>query len=141
MTISTRDFGEVEVSKENIYHFSQPIFGFEEFTDYIVLHDEEIGENIVWLQSVQNSGLCFIMMDPSVVAPDFNPVLPEDADKLLGDGDYFCWVIAVIPQNFRDSTVNLKSPVFMNPSTHLAAQIMLEGDYPVRFPIAKGGHS
>ena len=141
MIISTRDFGEVEIKEENIYHFTQPIFGFEEYTKFTLLHDEELGENIVWLQSVQNSGLCFIMMDPSEIAENFTPELPEGAEKLLGEGDCFCWTIAVIPQNVKDATVNLKSPVFMNPNTHNAAQIMLEGDYPVRFPIMKGGHS
>ena len=141
MIINTRDFGEIDVQTENIYRFSQPIFGFEEFTEYVILHDEEIGENIVWLQSTQNPGLCFIMMDPSGLSADFTPVLPAEAHKLLGEGDCYCWAIAVIPQNVKESTINLKSPVFLNPNTHLAAQIMLEGDYPVRFPLTKGGHS
>jgi len=141
MIISSRDFGEVDIKEENIYKFSQPIFGFEEYTEFVLLHDEELGENIVWLQSIQNPNLCFIMMDPSGFAEEFSPALPEGTEKLLGEGDCFCWVIAVIPQNVKGATVNLKSPVFMNPNTHNAAQIMLDGDYPVRFPIMKGGRS
>ena len=141
MIISTRDFGEVEIPKESIYRFSQPIFGFEEYTDYVVLHDEEIGNDIVWLQSVQNASLCFIMMDPSGLNTEFSPELPSGSEELLGEGVYLCWAIAVIPQNTKDSTVNLKSPVFLNPSSRLAAQIILEGDYPVRFPLMDGGNS
>ena len=63
------------------------------------------------------------------------------ADRLLGEGDCYCWVVAVVPENFRDATVNLKSPVYLNTTTQKGAQIILEGDYPVRFPIAKGGES
>jgi len=141
MIIKTRDFGEVEISEEDIYRFTQPIFGFEEYSNYVILQDKEIGEDVVWLQSVQNSGLCFIMMDPGKLMADFIPVLPYGSDKQLGEGDCFCWVIAVIPQNIKDSTVNLKSPIFLNPRDHLAAQIMLEGDYPIRFPLSKGGQN
>ena len=140
MIIGTRDFGEIEISEESVYHFSQPVFGFEEYTDYVLLHDEEIGGDIVWLQSTQKSSLCFIMMDPGVIINGtFAPELPKGSEKLLGEGIYVCWVIAVIPQNIKDATANLKSPVFLNPDSRLAAQIILEGDYPLRFPITNGG--
>ncbi|MBR2876580.1 MAG: flagellar assembly protein FliW, partial [Clostridia bacterium] len=35
-------------------------------------------------------------------------------------------------------TVNLKSPVIINSTTGVAAQIILEQDYPVRQPILEG---
>lgn len=141
MKIQTRDFGEVELCENEVYHFTQPLFGFEEYTQFVTLQDRQLGEDIVWLQSVQAAGLCFIMMNPEKLAPDFQPVLPHGSEKLLGEGDCFCWAVAVIPQNFRDSTVNLKCPVFLNPRSHLGAQIMLEGNYPVRYPLLKGGQS
>ena len=133
MKIKTRDFGEVEMSEKDVYHFTQPLFGFESYTDFVILNDKEIGENIIWLQSVQEKELCFILMDPSGMSASFSPELPVDSEKLLGKGDCLCWVVAVVPQNFKDSSVNLKSPVFINMETHMAAQIMLESDYPVRF--------
>ena len=139
MTIKTRDFGTIEISENMIYHFTQPLFGFEQYTDYVILHDEEIGENIVWLQSVQEPQLCFIMMDPNAVTENYTPSLPAEFDNLLGEGDCFCWVVAVVPEDFRESTVNLRSPVFLNANNNLGAQVILEGDYPVRYPIAKGG--
>ena len=139
MLIKTRDFGEIEVSEESIFHFTQPIFGFEEYTKYAILQDVEIGDHIAWLQSLQNSELCFILIDPSGLSDIFNPVLPQGSVRLLGEGDCFCWVIAVITENLSESTVNLKSPIFMNAETRLAAQIMLDADYPVRHPIMRVG--
>ncbi len=139
MLINTRDFGEIEVQDKAVFHFTQPIFGFEEYTEYAILQDDEIGDNIIWLQSIQNRQLCFILMDPSGLSDVFNPVLPAGSEKLLGDGDCFCWVIAVVSENIKSSTVNLKSPVFINTETKLAAQIMLDEDYPVRHPLMKGG--
>lgn len=139
MLIKTRDFGEIEVSEESIFHFTQPIFGFEEYTKYAILQDVEIGGHIAWLQSLQNPELCFILIDPSGLSDIFNPVLPQGAVRMLGEGDCFCWVIAVITENLSESTVNLKSPIFMNAETRLAAQIMLDEDYPVRHPIMRVG--
>ncbi len=140
MMIKTRDFGEVDISEKDVYHFTQPLFGFEDYTDFAILNDKEIGENLIWLQSVQEQGLCFILVDPSGMSSSFLPELPAGAEALLGKGDCLCWVVAVVPQNFKDSSVNLKSPVFINTETHLAAQIMLEGDYPVKFFFLKEGN-
>lgn len=140
MIIKTRDFGEVEMSEKDVYHFTQPLFGFEDYTDFVILNDKEIGENIIWLQSVQEKELCFILMDPSGMSSSFLPELPADAEKLLGKGDVLCWVVAVVPSNFKDSSVNLKSPVFVNMGTNMAAQIMLENDYPVKFFFLKEGN-
>ena len=139
MKIKTRDFGQIEIPESEIYHFTQPLFGFEEYTDFVILHDDEIGENIVWLQSVQEPGLCFILVDPSGMSDIFEPELPDGSEKLLGDGICLCWVVAVVPQNFKDTSVNLKSPIFINTETHLGAQIMLEKDYPVRYFFLKEG--
>ena len=128
------------MSEKDVYHFTQPLFGFESYTDFVILNDKEIGENIIWLQSVQEKELCFILMDPSGMSASFSPELPADSEKLLGNGDLLCWVVAVVPQNFKDSSVNLKSPIFINTATHQAAQIMLESDYPVKFFFLREGH-
>lgn len=139
MKLKTRDFGEIEITENEIFHFTQPIFGFESYPDYAILQDEEIGDKIVWLQSIDEPGLCFILMDPSGLSDIFNPVLPEDSLKLLGEGDWLCWGIAVVSDDVKQTSINLKSPIFINTTTHLAAQIILEQDYPVRYMLSKGG--
>ena len=55
--------------------------------------------------------------------------------------DLDCWVIAVIGDTFRESTVNLKSPIIINHKTNLGMQVILDQDYPIRQPIfdSKGG--
>jgi len=139
MKIKTRDFGEAEVGSESVFHFAQPIYGFEDYRDYAVLHDPDFGEGIVWLQSIDEPGLCFILVNPDGLGMGYSPALPEEIQVLLGDGKMFCWVIAVIGGNVRESTVNLKSPVIMNPNSRLAAQVILESEYPVKYPLMKGG--
>ena len=60
---------------------------------------------------------------------------PPDIRRQLGEGECESWLITVIPEDLRRSTVNLKSPVIVNPSSMVAAQVILDEDLPIRFPL------
>ncbi len=113
------------------------MLGFEGHSRYLLLHDESMGHGFAWLQSAEEPELCFILVDPSLVMPDYMPVLPGDTAALLGANDYECWVLATIRESLAKSTVNLRSPIVINPETRLAGQFVLEQDYPVRYPLTK----
>ncbi|MEL7623604.1 MAG: flagellar assembly protein FliW [Clostridiales bacterium] len=141
MKYQTRDFGEIEIDVKQILTFNQPIYGFEDNGKYAFLQDPQVGKEIAWLQSLEESELCFILVAIRSVVPMYRPELPRDAEKLLGKGEYDYWAIAVIKDDFTKSTVNLKSPIIINWQTGFGAQMILEGDYPVRHPLmeeAKG---
>lgn len=135
MNILTRDFGEIEVAPEDIITFASPMFGFEELNRYVFLFAEE-NTNIVWLQSVDNPHICFILADPKIVEDNYNPRLSPEVRGALGEGDYLFWLVVVVAENFRDSTINMKSPVVVNLHTKRAVQTILEEDYPLRRPLA-----
>ncbi len=139
MKIATRDFGEVEMSEDAVITFRQPILGFEQYRTFVMIVDESIGEKFAWLQSTEEQGLCFIMFDPSELQEQYVPVLPDQIDALLeGSGAYTCWVLTSIGKEFSKATVNLKSPIILCEESHLAAQVVLEQSYPIRFPLMKG---
>jgi flagellar assembly factor FliW len=135
MKIVTRDFGEVEVDGDQVLHFRQPIFGFDDFHQYTVLHDPEAGDDIAWLQSLDDPGLCFILVNSRIIETVYRPQRPFGLDTLVGEGEVECWLIAVIRDEFAKSTINLKSPVYINWKTGFGAQVILDGDYPVRHPL------
>lgn len=137
MKYKTRDFGELEINEESTVIFEQPIFGFEDYKRYSFIYDSEIGDNIVWLQSLDDPDLCFILLDPSELSDTYKPELPDCVESLLGEGDYVCWVILSFNDDISKATVNLKSPIIINESLSKAAQIILEQDFPVRFPVVK----
>jgi len=140
MKILTRDFGEVEVSPEDVITFSTPMFGFEELTKYIFLYAEE-NTNFVWLQSTENPHICFILADPRIAVDEYNPHLAPDVRKQLGEGDYLFWLVVVVAEDFRESTINLKSPVIVNLNTKCGLQTILDEDWPIRQPLvgSQGG--
>lgn len=140
MEIETRDFGKVNVEKEDIIHFTKSIYGFNHLHQYTLLHDEDIGDEIVWLQSVEDKNVCFILIDVAALGLDYHPALNEEANSLLSlneeEPSYFA--IATIKEDFKESTMNLKSPILINMHQKLAIQEILEEDYPLRFPLFEG---
>lgn len=136
--LATRDFGQIQVEEQQVITFVQPLFGFEDYTRYVLLTDSEGGESIAWLQSAEEPQLCFILADPTGLHPAFAPSVPAEVEPRLGEGEIVCWVIATVGQDVRRTTVNLKSPVLINRDTGRAAQVILDQDYPVRFPLVKG---
>ncbi|MEG0752615.1 MAG: flagellar assembly protein FliW [Angelakisella sp.] len=142
MKIETRYFGSVEIDPQEIVHFVQPIYGFEKLTDYVLLSDSTVGDCFLWLQSVTEKEVCFILLDPAVLSYDYAPAFSSDMLKLLGNlraEDAVVRLVTVIHEDFTASTVNLKCPIVINTTEHCAAQIMLEEDYPIRAPMVQSG--
>lgn len=135
MTILTRDFGEMEIAENDIIRFGQQIYGFDNYTDFVILYDDSVGDDFAWLQSTQEPELCFLLAKPSAAADSYHPQVPPDIVGQLGKGEYEFWLIMVVPADIKDSTVNLKSPIVLNMASHSAAQVILEESYPIRFRI------
>ena len=132
-------FRSIEIDEKDIVTFTGPIFGFEKYRRFVFLYQEEIVENFIWLQSVEEPELCFILVQPDLITDHYQPQLPKEAKTLLGDGDWMCWLIVSLREPFQDSTVNLRSPIVVNPELRQAAQFVLEGNLPIRHPLVREG--
>lgn len=135
MKIETRDFGALEIDPAEVVEFVSPIYGFEKLRRFALLYDDSVPGPFVWLQSLEESAVCFILVDPGAVTDGYCPQVPEDTMELLQmtEQSQAVWrAVVVIPQNFADATMNLKSPVVINPKNKRAVQIILDADYPIR---------
>lgn len=143
--INTRDFGEIEVKKDSILTFTDGLFAFENLHRFVIISPLGKDTYPMWLQSVESVEPCFIVYDPVAVDSSYNPC-PSDEDLKLVDykaGDELSYLaIAVIPEDFKKATINLKSPVLVNNTKHLAAQIILDQEYSLKSPVFsdKGGN-
>lgn len=139
-TIDTRDFGRMELDENEFIDFRSPIYGYEHLKRFALLSDDEAGEGLVWLQSVDQPDVCFILIGPEVLGIEYEPVLPEEASTLLAlEGSSPVYqLITVVPEDFKNTTVNLKSPIVINPANRFAAQVILDTDYPIRMPLFAG---
>lgn len=139
MEISTRDFGKIEISENDIIRFEEKIFGFEEYSDYIIIYDDEFNGEYAWLQSVEEPGLCFIIANSALITDGYAPKCPKGTEEIIGSGNYEYWLIMVVKENIEESTVNLKSPVIINIDNRKAMQVILEENYPIRHMLFKSG--
>ncbi len=140
--IDSRDFGITEVDEKAVLEFPNGLFAFEDDRKFALL--SPLGENTypMWLQSTERKELCFIVFDPSLIDDSYGIILNESEKKILKvkDGDEIrCLAIAKVPEDFRKTTVNMKSPIVINPVTNTALQVILPLDYPFRHPIYESG--
>lgn len=139
MNITTKIFGEISIDDDKIIHFPSGIIGFPEMTDFALVHDEEKGAgSIHWLQSVQETSFALPVMDPLLVKPDYNPEVDDELLKNIGnlvEDELLVLVTVTVPSDLTKMTVNLKGPIIVNAAEKKACQVIVEGDYMVKYPI------
>lgn len=126
MKVFTTRFGDLDVAEEEIINFPEGILGFEETRKYIVLKMEE-GNPLMWLQSLEESALAFVMIRPFEFNPAYTIDLSDKDNEMLKlekpeDCDVFA--IVVIPENPADMTANLQGPVVINVSKKIGKQVI-----------------
>ncbi|MBE6852064.1 MAG: flagellar assembly protein FliW [Ruminococcus sp.] len=135
MKVLTKNFGEIEISENDIITFDQPVLGFEEYKKYVFMMDDSLNGEFIWLQSVENGSLCFVLANPGTLPEGYTPTFAEDISKTIGKGTCEMWLVMVVAEDFKESTVNLKSPIIVNLDERRAAQFIAEEDYTIRYKL------
>lgn len=133
MKVNTKFFGEIEISEKDIITFDQPVLGFEDKKRYVFMMDDSLNGEFIWLQSIDDSSLCFVLANPSTLNENYAPTFAEEISNVIGNGTYEMWLVMVVADNFGESTVNLKSPIIVNLDERRAAQMIAEEDYTIRY--------
>ena len=63
MLIKTSRFGEIEVQEDQIITIPSGLIGFSEDRRFVIREDEA-AKPFLWLQSVDNDALAFVMIEP-----------------------------------------------------------------------------
>lgn len=141
MKINTRVFGEINIEETKIIHFPGGIIGFPDMTDFALIHDSE-KESVCavrWLQSMQEPNFAMPVVDPLVIAPDYNPEVEDELLKPIHITDpdsVLVLVTMTVPKDITKMTINLQAPIVINADEKKASQIIVDTEkYPVRFPI------
>ena len=134
---STR-FGSFDVSDNSIVRFPVGLLGFPDSQRYVILdHDTEVP--FKWLQSIDEPGLAFVILDPAVFHDDYHVSVPADILAETNNGkeeDLALVVILTIPSDDPvHITANLRGPLVISHKTKLGAQLVLSEEYPTRYPL------
>lgn len=140
MQLETSRFGTLDIDDASVITFTQPIIGFAEYRRFVMCPGPE-GSAVVWLQSIDDGDLAFILMNPRSVVPDYAVRLSahELAELAVSDVEQLdVYTLVVVPQDATKVRTNLKAPVLINPEQRLGKQTILEkSSYPVQFLVAQ----
>ncbi|MCL1809367.1 MAG: flagellar assembly protein FliW [Clostridiales bacterium] len=139
MKINTKYFGEMDVADNQKINFPEPLAGFENLSSYIIVQFYDDSDSLLCLQSLENPDLAFVLVNPHYVTENYTPVLTaEDMNTLRAEADtpLAYYVIAVVNEDWKNSTVNLKCPITVNPEKMLGKQVIMEDTaYSMRHPV------
>ena len=130
MKTETWYFGEIEYTQEELVTFPKGLYGFEDEKSFLLIPFSDEG-TLFCLQSVQTPTLCFTLMHPFSLAPNYAPVLQDSELKELGaekSEDLYYYVMCAVKEPVGESTINMKCPLALNSDTREGMQVILETD-------------
>ena len=137
MEINTRDFGPIQVDNDAIYDFPSGLYGFEEDNKFAIFAQTYEDISFLYLQSIEALDPCFLVFEPWDLYTNYTPVLSADdlaALEVKTVEDLMFLVIANVPKSIEELSINIKSPIVLNPKTKKAQQVILQNpDYPIRY--------
>ena len=141
MKIQTRQFGEVDIDADKIINMPSGIPGFKDKKRYVVLQKEETVPFFLY-QSVDDSNLSFVVLDPTKVMPEYSiekSDFEKSVDWAFEDEEISCFVIVTIPNgNPEKMTANFMAPLVINNDRKQGFQIVLQSsNYSHKQPLLK----
>lgn len=143
MRIRTKEHGRIDISPDDIVHFTKPILCFEEYNDYVLLESKD-RKRVYSLQSVEKPEVAFVVAEPSLFAKDWTPDLDYEQTllELVGAESFeHCVFFAILNLTKPGKpTINLLGPIVINPDKRLAAQGISRRDDKPDAPVYFNAH-
>ena len=129
------------VTRESVV-LPKGLLGFEEIKNYALISNPG-EEPFAWLSVEGNVSLAFVVIDPFIALPEYQPDIPQaDVDflNLKRPEDAVLFAIVTLHQD-RTPTVNLKGPVVVNRHTRIGKQVIIANanSYSVEHPLPVAG--
>jgi flagellar assembly factor FliW len=126
------------VARRDLVRMPNGMLGFEHIKNYVLSTNPE-EHPFSWLQVQDDIALAFVVVDPFIALPSYQPDIPQaDVDflNLKNPDDALLLGIVTIHDEQRAS-VNLKGPIVINRHTHVAKQVIIAnaGAYSVTHPL------
>lgn len=134
--------GDIEYKKEDRIQLPRGIPGFEDARYAIWVSDEEF-DPIKWFILEREESVALPLLDPFLVLDRYEMSLPDDAvDTLEPDtAEDLALMCVAHPRENAPPTLNLRSPIVINPSKRIALQVILQDEsLPIRYDWTQQGN-
>lgn len=138
MRIQTSRFGVVEITEQDVIDFPEGLLGFNDLRKFVLLDDPN-DEIFAWLQSCEEPGLAFPVLEPELFTVNYTIGLSKfdlESIQLESSEGSRSFSIITIPEDPTQMTANLKAPVVINVSKRVGRQCVLQDNkLAIREPI------
>ncbi|MBV8465824.1 MAG: flagellar assembly protein FliW [Burkholderiales bacterium] len=125
MQIETLQFGVLDIDENTIITFPDGLPGFEECTQFKLLHDESPAPRVMWMQSVNGPDVVLNVIDASLLGFNYQLSLTDEESAKIDCKD--TKDIVLLLTLAKDSgtgkiTPHTSSPIVLNTATRKAIQ-------------------
>lgn len=125
INFETSRFGLIEVAEEKIIYFPEGLPGFPMIKRYILMDYKDTA--LKWLQAVDDPDIAFIVVEPTLLNPDFS-VIPDDSARtllsLVNDDDLA--VLVIIRREGDQVIANFQCPLLLNAGMMRGVQVCMD---------------
>lgn len=126
MEVKTKTMGTVKIDEKQILDFPNGLFGFEDFHRFALMESEY--QPFYWLQSLDESGLAFLVVDPFLIVSDYELDIDDKTLMEIGitsPADVVVFAIITVPADNGPVTANLQGPLVINKKNNKVLQVIL----------------
>ncbi len=139
MEVKTKVNGIVNVEEKQLVTFPEGLLGFEKFKKFALIDSEY--EPFIWLQSIEESGLAFLMVDPFLICSEYEADIDDSSLKNIGvesAEDIIIMTLITIPKDGSEITANFLGPIVINKKNRKCLQVVLnDSRWTTKFDIVK----
>ena len=126
MKLNTKAYGLIEVDEKQKVIIPQGLFGFDDYSEYVLMDAEH--QPFFWLQSVDVQEIAFILINPFLFRTDYEVNITNEELAEIGinsPDNALIFAIVTIPQDGGPMTANLQGPLVINRENMTGMQAIL----------------
>lgn len=120
---------DLPYTEKDIIRFEEGLIGMPDIKRMVLVNQDDI-QPFLWLVSLDEPNIGFLVLQAQSFFPDYKPQIPSDLCEQLGiteEGKLLILATVTIAPEWERSTTNLRAPIVISPENMRGAQIILSG--------------
>lgn len=127
MKYLTSRFGEIDFEEKDLLFLPKGVLGFSQLSKYVIVEGEEYIP-FKWLQSVEDPGTAFVIVDPVLFFPNYKLEVHEKELEELNfqeRKELITYVVVTVPSEPSQMSADLLGPLVINSKKGIAKQVVM----------------